>query len=223
MNRRMWIVKKLCLLVLAFLGGAQPAMAHPHVWTVIRNTVVAGPDGKITGLKVDWTFDETYSGFALEGLDTNGDGTFAPEEIAPLTKENIESLVESNYFISIKQSGKSLPYAPVTEFGQGYDGAKLTLWFLFPLKEAVDAKAGPIEFKVYDPDFFIAFDYATENPAKLEGQLAGGCAMTLKPLPTTEELDQTRTFLADKGTDWKPEDPQDFGAMFAQALVVSCG
>ncbi len=216
-------VKKHCILVLAMLGAAQPALAHPHVWTVIRNTVVAGPDGMITGLKVDWTFDETYSGFALEGLDANGDGTFSAEEIAPLTKENIESLVESNYFIAIKQSGKSLPYAPVTEYGQGFDGAKLTLSFLFPLKEAADAKAGTIEFKVYDPDFFIAFDYAPENPAKLEGQLPAGCAMTLKPLPTTEELDQTRSFLADKGTDWKPEDPQDFGAMFAQALVVACG
>ena len=80
----MKIVKKHCTwaLVVALLVGAQPAMAHPHVWTVIRNTVVAGPDGKITGLKVDWTFDETYSGFALEGLDANGDGTFAPEDIA---------------------------------------------------------------------------------------------------------------------------------------------
>ena len=217
-------MKKLHVLAFALGFGAfaQSAFAHPHVWTVIRNTVVAGADGKVTGVKVDWAFDETYSGFALEGLDANGDGKFAPEEIAPLTKENIESLVESNYFISVKQSGKSLPYAPVTEYGQSYDGAKLTLSFLFPLQEAADIKAAPIEIKVYDPDFFIAFDYAPDSPVKLEGQLAAGCAMTLKPLPTTEELDQTRTFLADKGADWKPDEAQDFGAMFAQGLLVSC-
>jgi hypothetical protein len=53
--------------------------------------------------------------------------------------------------------------------------------------------------------------------------LPDGCAMSLKPLPTNEELDQTRQALADKPQDWKPEQPTDFGAMFAQALVVTCG
>ncbi len=46
--------------------------------------------------------------------------------------------------------------------------------------------------------------------------------MALKPLPTTEELDQTRSMLADKPQDWKPDQPTDFGAMFAQPLVVTC-
>ena len=210
------------LLLIASFGAAPAVQAHPHVWTVIRTGLMAGNDGLVTGVKVDWTFDEVYSGFALEGLDANGDGSFSPEEIAPLTKENIESLVESNYFIAFKQNKKSLPNAPVTQYGQSYDGTKLTLSFVFSLKQPADPKLGALEVKVYDPDFFIAFDYDTTNPTKLEGTLAQGCKMILNPLPSTEELDQTRTFLADKGTDWKPEDPQDFGAMFAQGLVVSC-
>jgi hypothetical protein len=52
--------------------------------------------------------------------------------------------------------------------------------------------------------------------------LATGCVMALKPLPTTEELDQTRNMLSDKPKDWKPDQPTDFGAMFAQPLKVSC-
>lgn len=37
--------------------------------------------GMITGIRVEWTFDETYAAFALEGLDTNGDGSYGPDEI----------------------------------------------------------------------------------------------------------------------------------------------
>ena len=79
-----------------------------------------------------------------------------------------------------------------------------------------------MQIKIYDPEFFIAFDYAPTDPVKLSGTLASGCAMALKPLPTTEELDKTRNFLADKSVDWKPENQEDFGAVFAQALMVEC-
>jgi hypothetical protein len=47
--------------------------------------------------------------------------------------------------------------------------------------------------------------------------------MELKPLMTNEEIDKTRETLADKPQDWKPEQPTDFGAMFAQPLIIKCG
>jgi hypothetical protein len=28
--------------------------------------------------------------------------------------------------------------------------------------------------------------------------------------------------LSTKGADWKPENPEDFGAMFAQAVSIAC-
>jgi hypothetical protein len=44
----------------------------------------------------------------------------------------------------------------------------------------------------------------------------------LKPLMSDEDIEKTRTMLADKPQDWKPETPTDFGAMFAQPIVVTC-
>jgi hypothetical protein len=44
----------------------------------------------------------------------------------------------------------------------------------------------------------------------------------MKPVPTDAEGYQTRQRLATKGQDWKPENNEDFGAIFAQPVTVQC-
>lgn len=204
------------------LAGAVPAAAHPHLFATMQTALMTMPDGKISGLRIRWNFDETYTMYSLEGLDLNKNGTYEPDEIKPLTDENIKSLVESKYFTLAKQGDAEIPLGAVTVYGQDMVEQKLSLWFELPFAMPVDPKAGAFEARVYDPDFFIAFDYMPDKPPQLEGKLPEGCAMELKPLLTNEELDQTRAMLSDKPQDWKPDQPTDFGAMFAQPLVVSC-
>jgi ABC-type uncharacterized transport system substrate-binding protein len=188
----------------------------------MQSWVLTTADGMVKGLRLRWTFDETYTQYSLEGLDLNGNGTYEPEEIKPLTDENIKNLVESKYFTVATQNGKEAPQAAVTVYGQELADARLTLWFELPFATPLDPKAGPVDIRIYDPDYFIAFDYAPDKPAQLEGALPQGCGMELKPLMTSEELDQTRAMLSDKPQDWKPDQPTDFGAMFAQPLVIAC-
>jgi ABC-type uncharacterized transport system substrate-binding protein len=216
--------KLTCLLAaLVALATTETAVAHPHVFSTMKTMIIADDQGLVKAVGVEWAFDENYTQFALEGLDLNNNGTYEPEEIQPLTDENIKNLLESQYFTFVRQGGKLLEQAAVTQDGQSLNDGKLSLFFIVPLKQPVDPKAGAVELKVYDPDFFIAFDYEQTDATKLQGKLADGCKMELKPLPSTEEMEQTQTFLADKGTEWKPEQPTDFGSMFAQALVISCG
>lgn len=211
------------LLAFALLAAlCVPALAHPHLFATMQTALMMTPDSKIKGLRIRWNFDEMYTQFSLEGLDTNGNGTYEPEEIQPLTDENIKNLLESKYFTFARQSGVEILQSPVTVYGQAMENAKLTLWFELPFATPVDLKAGIFEARIYDPDFFIAFDYKPDAPPKIEGTLPTGCAMDLKPLMSDEEIEQTRTMLADKPLDWKPETPTDFGAMFAQPLVVTC-
>jgi hypothetical protein len=56
------------------------------------------PNHQITGIRQAWTFDEFYTAMAVEGLDTNKDGVYSKEELAPLAKVNVESLKEFDYF-----------------------------------------------------------------------------------------------------------------------------
>jgi ABC-type uncharacterized transport system substrate-binding protein len=215
-------MKRLFVGLFTLLGTFTTVAAHPHLFATVETAIMTTPQGLISGLRIRWNFDETYTQFSLEGLDLNNDGTYSNEEIEPLTKENIKSLVESKYFTKALQGGQELAQAPVTVFGQDMIDGKLSLWFELPFAAPVDPKSGVFEARIYDPDFFIGFDYMPEKPPVLEGSLPAGCGMALKPLPTTEELDQTRSMLADKPQDWKPDQPTDFGAMFAQPLTVTC-
>jgi ABC-type uncharacterized transport system substrate-binding protein len=209
--------------LVACCACAGSAGAHPHVWADVRTSLMVDGQGLITGVRMEWTFDEGYSGFALEGLDTNGDGTYEPDEIKPLTDENIANLAESDYFAMMRQNNKPLPHGKVTDYTQIYENNRLTLAFVFPLETPVDPRKGVFDYKVYDPDFFISFDYVKDEPVDLEGTLPAGCTWELKPVLSDEELEAKRNFLADKGTDWVNDTGEDFGSLFARPVVVTCG
>lgn len=63
-------------LMMVWFAMARPAQAHPHVWVTVEATVLY-ENGQITGLMHKWTFDDMYTAMAIQGLDTNGDGTYS--------------------------------------------------------------------------------------------------------------------------------------------------
>ncbi len=73
------------LVILATLAMTVPAAAHPHVWVTMRSDVLFNDANQISGIGVEWTFDDGYAQVALDGLDANGDGVYSPSELAPLT------------------------------------------------------------------------------------------------------------------------------------------
>lgn len=211
-------------LVVAAIALVWPSLAnaHPHVWVEMQSKLVFTTDGKIEGVNVKWTFDDVYAAEALDGMDANGDGEYSQEELVPLTAENIDALKAYGYFTVMRADGKQLEAAPPTRAGQSYTDKKLQLHFEVPLKAPYDPHKGEFVLKIYDPEFFIAFDYVKKQPVATEGNVPDGCKMTIKPVPTDAETDQTLAMLSTKGKDWQPENGEDFGSMFAQPVAVSC-
>ena len=103
--RRFW---RLLAPGVAAIGLAGQAAAHPHVWIEIRSDVIFNDEGKITGINLIWSFDDGYTQVALEGLDTNGDGVYSQQELDPLTKENIASLKDYEYFTVMRVNGEKV-------------------------------------------------------------------------------------------------------------------
>ncbi|MGE3872765.1 MAG: DUF1007 family protein [Parvibaculaceae bacterium] len=204
------------------LGSAAAAAAHPHVWADMRSNVILRPDGLISGVRVEWTFDKAYSAMATEGLDADGDGVYSDAELAPLTQLNLSSLKPYGYFIFMRMNGTVQKFTDPIDPGQSYADGKLTLRFTLPLQHPADPHGGTFALKVYDPEFFIDFEYARTKPVALMGALPAGCRMKLAPVPTNEQLNQTLAMLATKPVDWKPENGEDFGGLFAQAVTVKC-
>jgi ABC-type uncharacterized transport system substrate-binding protein len=208
--------------ILMAMAGAAPAWAHPHVWVTMRSDVVFGAGGLLTGINVQWTFDDAYAQYALDGLDANGDGVYAQDELAPLTRSNLEVLRDYDYFAAIRFNGEKQAIADATDYGQIWSAGKLQLYFHVPLKQPIDPLGGEVVVKVYDPDFFVDFQYEADDPVAVIGGMPKGCGFELRPVPTTAELEQTRTMLSTKGRDWQPENNEDFGALFAQPAIVTC-
>ena len=198
------------------------ASAHPHVWVTLRSDLVFAADGKIAGVDVEWTFDDGYAAEALDGMDTNHDGQYSQAELEPLTKENLDSLKDYKYFVFMKAGDQFLETAPPIKAGQTYNGKKLQLHFEVPLKTPYDPHKNDFSYKIYDPEFFIAFDYDKDDPVGMSDGMPPNCAYVLKAVPTDAELNATLAMLATKDKSWKPENGEDFGSMFAQALVVIC-
>src|SRR5277367_5931712 len=82
----------LVLLAAALVLGTGVAQAHPHVWITASSQLLYAPDGSITGIRHAWTFDDMFSTYALQGLETKKKGVYSREELAPLAQTNVESL-----------------------------------------------------------------------------------------------------------------------------------
>lgn len=202
--------------------AAAPAMAHPHVWIEMRSDVVFDGKGLITGMNLMWTFDDAYAAMAVDGLDANGDGVYSPQELEPLTKENLQSLKDYDYFTVMRFNGEKQLFGPIVESGQIWSNNKLQLHFQLPLKTPLDPLKGEFAAKVYDPEFYIAIDYVKDEPVSVTGNMPKNCQLVVKPVPTDAEVEATRTMLATKGKDWKPETAEDFGEVFAQPVTIEC-
>jgi ABC-type uncharacterized transport system substrate-binding protein len=198
------------------LAIAVPAQAHPHVWVTMHTDLVYAPDGSITGIRHAWSFDDMFSTFATQGLDSKEKGKFTREELAPLAKVNVESLKEFDYFTYAIADGKKTELTdPASDYWLDYKDQVLTLNFTLPFKKPVKAKELKIE--IYDPTIFVDFSFEKTNPANLVG--APKCKLEV-------QLPREMTFAEGKKLSEIPADQKNttmaWGAQFANKLVVQC-
>jgi nickel/cobalt exporter len=210
------------LLAASLLLLAGPAAAHPHVWIQARSDVVFDDNGMIVALNHEWTLDEAYTETAVDGLDVNHDGVYAPDELAPLTKENIDSLKEYAYFTAMKADTTPVAFGDVTEAGQLWSNKQLKLHFRLPLKTPLDPRKQRVFYRVYDPGFFIAIEFSGKEAVSGVGAMPATCHVELQEPVSDQQTADTKAMLATKGVDWQAPPEEDFGAMFAQPVVVLC-
>ena len=170
------------------ISGAT-ASAHPHVWVTVRSELVFAPDGSVAGVRHAWAFDDMFSAFAIQGIEAKKKGEFTREELAPLAEVNVTSLKEYDYFTYAAANDRKVAFVdPPSGYYLDFDKTEtvLTLHFMLPLKQPLKAK--DLSVAVYDPEFFIAFELAEKEPAKLVGAPAN-CKLTLgKPQQMSSAL-----------------------------------
>jgi ABC-type uncharacterized transport system substrate-binding protein len=204
--------------VLLFAGalvlGPQAALAHPHVWITATSELIYAADGAITGVRHAWTFDDMFSTYALQGMESKTKGTFSHEELAPLAQTNVESLKEFGYFTFAKADGKKQKFQEPVDYFLEYKDGLLTLHFTLPLKAPVKSKELALE--VYDPTFFVDFKFTEKDPVKLVGAPAACQTSFQRP------NDGAASAQALGEQNFMNGDNSNFGAMFANKITVAC-
>jgi ABC-type uncharacterized transport system substrate-binding protein len=204
----------LLLLAGALACGATVAEAHPHVWITSTSELLYTPDGSISGVRHAWTFDDMFSTYALQGLETKTKGVYSREELGPLAQTNVESLKEYGFFTFAKADGKKAKFQEPVDYYLEYRDGTLTLHFTLMLKAPV--KPRELVLDVFDPEFFIDFKFAEKDPVRLVGAPAT-CQMTFQ-----RPSDGTANAQKLGEQNFASGDNSNFGAMFANKIRVEC-
>ena len=211
-----------CAVALASVAFGAPALAHPHAWIETRSDVVFDDKGLIAAINIEWDFDAGYSEMAVEGLDVNADGFHSAGELRPLARENLVALKDYDYFVKARAGKENVKYSDVTEYGLIYSNGTLKMHFTVPLAKPIDPFTAGFVYRIYDPSFYIAIDFAETTPLALLGNAPAACGIELGTAPTGAEIETTRNMLAEQGKDWQPPEEDDFGSMFARPVAVIC-
>jgi ABC-type uncharacterized transport system substrate-binding protein len=164
------------------LCGADPALAHPHVFVNARAEILYGADGTVNAVKHIWSFDEAYSAYITQGLDKNGDGKLTPDELAELAKVNVEALPDVDFFTVAKANGKKQDFGTPTGQGLVYENKILTLTYILPLKTPAPANRS-FGIEIGDPTYFVAFDIAEGADAIITRDAPAGCVVRIARPP----------------------------------------
>jgi ABC-type uncharacterized transport system substrate-binding protein len=211
---------KLRLLVAGLLALCVPAVAeaHPHVWVDSASEVVF-ENGQITGIRHHWRFDEAFSAFAVQGLDTDKDGKLAREELQPLAQVNVDSLSEYGFFTQLETSGYEAGFADPQDYWLEQDGGHLILHFTLPLARPVAAK-GEFTLQVFDPEYFVAFSLPNNEAVRMADAPAA-CTVAVNPARPVDA--SAAAMLATVGPEEQlPEEMKSLTEGLENSAVVTC-
>lgn len=196
-----------------------PVFAHPHVFADATLEVEVGPDRMVGSLGHVWRFDDLFSATVLLEFDKNKDRKLDEAELAEVGSTIHTSLADFGYFQIVTADGKDVAMAPPDEIVATFEGEQLVVMF-----ESAPAKplklAGKIDFGIYDPTFYTAIDFATDDMMMVNGMPADCKRKVIRPDPD-EAIAQNQKSL----TDAFFNDPTgtDYANILATRLELDCG
>ena len=206
---------KVFALALLFLPLAlSAARAHPHVYVTMKSEVVYDAEGRMTGIRHHWTFDDMFSSYATQGLESKQKGVFTREELQPLAEVNITSMKEYDYFTEGKMNGNKIEFGAPTDYFLELKDQLLTLHFTLPLKTPLQTKT--VDLEIYDPLYFVAFEFDEKEPIKLKDAPANCKLNTVKLGDSGQAKSLSEAVFA------RPDPNNPFGAQFANKIAVKC-
>jgi nickel/cobalt exporter len=173
------LFQRLLVTLGALLLFAAPAMAHPHILIDAKATVIFDKDGAVSEIRHDWTFDEAYSAWAIQGLDTNNDGQTSQEELQDLANDNMKGLAEYEFYTFAGEGDTNLKFSAAADPHIVYENGHTRLTFGVKPEVPYHIKKA-LELGVNDPEYYVAITFADAKEVTLENA-PDGCSVHINP------------------------------------------
>lgn len=216
------IRSRLAVLLGLAVGGlcASTAIAHPHIFIDAKATILFNGDGELIGIRHAWTFDETFSAWQIQGLDTNEDGITSSEEMQELAEENMRGLAEYGFYTYAGKASMTLPMAAMDDARFTYEDGRSTLTFGVEPGDPYRIE-DQIEIAINDPEYYVAIEFADASSVTLQNAPAGCNVRMEPPEPMSDELAAKLYALPPDVTLLPPEIAAELRGVQG-AIVVSC-
>lgn len=215
---RLLSLRNAAVVVLGLLGSSQAALAHPHIFIDARVAIGFDDEGRVATIHNSWTFDSAFSVWMVQGLDVNGDGDVAPDELQELANENMVGLADYGFYT---YAGDGMAFHSVGDQVMRYEDNRVTLDFSVAAV-APQPPGARFELGVYDPEYYVAISVADAADVTLDNA-PDDCAVSLEaPVPMAPEVEERLYSLGPEVL----ELPADLAAAMrgTQGLVVvTCG
>jgi len=209
---------RLSIILWALAAQTALAAAHPHVWVTMHTALEVGAKGEIVAFRHRWTFDQNYTAFAVEGMDTNGDGVYSEEELKPLAQTNVEALKEFEYFtFAFVGKTRVALKEPTTDYRLEYKDSLLTLSFTLPLEKPIPSEQiKDFNFSIYDAGMYVSLTFAKDDPVTIASPKPSHCTPHVGDRAVGQEKK-----LSQLGENIDPA--SNLGSQFAEHVTFRCG
>ena len=167
------------LLTVALAALAGPALAHPHIFIDAKVAIVFNDDGALTEIRNSWTFDEPFSVWQIQGLDTNADGITSSEEMQELADENLAGLAEYRFYTTASEDGEVLPLVSMDDARFSFENNRSTLTFGIAPAEP-HTLSSDFELSIADPEYYVGITFSGLQDVTL-GNAPDDCRVRMEP------------------------------------------
>ncbi|QND68761.1 DUF1007 family protein [Mesorhizobium loti] len=195
------------------------ASAHPHVFAEASLSITLSPDqSSVDSLQHLWRFDEIFSSTVMMEFDKNLDLKLDKSEMTLVSETVYASLADYKYFQLVTVDGKDILMDPPPSLTTKFENDQLIISFESKPKKPL-MLAGKIDFGVYDPSFYTAIDFLTDDNLVVD-RLPTTCSRAVIRPNADEAISQNQKTL----TDAFFNDPAgtDMSKIFATKLELSC-
>jgi len=157
------------LIVLAALGLARPAAAHPHIF-IEEHVEVLFDQNNVTGVRMTWSFDELYSSMLRSDYTDTKKGPITAKDVKNLHEKAFNNLASVHYFTTMSLDGKPVTFGVPKDFTASFNADDKAIYsFVIPLTLPKAAANSLLEIAVFDPEYYVDFELAETDPVKSAG------------------------------------------------------